>query len=209
MNAREVVLRRVRDALELAPSDPVTVPRDYRFGRGLPDAERLDLLVDRLEDYRADVRRCTADETPQAVAGALAASGARRVAVPEGLDRGWLSGFDGDVQVDSPSAPATGLDGFDGVVTGCAVASAETGTLFLDAGPTQGRRALTLVPDLHVCVVALSAVVVGVPEAVARLTPDRPTTLISGPSATSDIELERVEGVHGPRTLRVVIQTDA
>ncbi len=110
---------------------------------------------------------------------------------------------------DDADVPHAQLDALDAVVTASAAGCAETGTIFLDGSPGQGRRALSLVPDLHLCVVDLSAVEAGVPEAVARLAPERPTTLISGPSATSDIELERVEGVHGPRTLVVVIRTDA
>ncbi len=208
MNARDTVLGRVRGALELAPSDPVETPRDYRRGRSLPAGERLELLVDRLIDYRASVRRCTADETAATIADVLQARSARRVGVPAGLDRSWLAEFDGDVEVDTSEVRPSQLNHLDGVVTSSAVTCAETGTIFLDAGTDQGRRALTLVPDLHVCVVDLSSVVAGVPEAVARLTPERPTTLISGPSATSDIELERVEGVHGPRTLEVVVRTD-
>ena len=208
MNARDTVLGRVRGALELAPATPVEIPRDYRRGRNLPADERLGLLVDRLVDYQAAVHRCTADETAATIAGALHARGAQRVGVPDGLDRSWLADFDGEVEVDTADVPAAQLDRLDGVVTSSAVTCAETGTIFLDAGADQGRRALTLIPDLHVCVVDLSAVVAGVPEAVARLVPERPTTLISGPSATSDIELDRVEGVHGPRTLEVVIRTD-
>lgn len=129
--------------------------------------------------------------------------------MPAGLDERWLGAYDGEVQQDCADIPAPRLDALDGVVTGSAVGCAETGTIFLDGSPDQGRRALSLVPDLHVCVVDLSAVEVGVPEAVGRLVPERPTTLISGPSATSDIELERVEGVHGPRSLVVVIRVDA
>lgn len=206
--ARETVLGRVRDALTLAPKPPVEVPRDYRTGRTLPDEERLALLVDRLVDYKAAVHTCTADGTADTVAQVLRTRSARRIGVPAGLDRTWLEAYDGDVQEDSADIPAPLLDDLDGVVTSSTVSCAETGTIFLDGSSDQGRRALSLVPDLHVCVVDLSTVEVGVPEAVARLVAGRPTTLISGPSATSDIELERVEGVHGPRTLDVVIRTD-
>ncbi|MYU26410.1 lactate utilization protein C [Streptomyces sp. SID8352] len=207
--ARQAVLGRVRAALDIAGKPPVTVERGYRTGRVLPDGERLALFTDRLGDYRADVRVCAAAGTAATVAGALRAHGARTVGVPAGLDRAWLAAFDGTVRADSPDVPAPDLGGLDGVVTASAAACAETGTLFLDGSPDQGRRALSLVPDLHVCVVDLSSVETGVPEALARLVPTRPITLVSGPSATSDIELERVEGVHGPRTLVVVIRTDA
>jgi L-lactate dehydrogenase complex protein LldG len=207
--ARTTVLGRVRDALALAPTPDITIPRDYRTGRTLPDDERLALFTDRLVDYKAQVRTCTAARTAEVIAQVLDGLGARRIGVPAGLDEQWLGAYDGDVQQDSADIPAPRLDALDGVVTASAVGCAETGTIFLDGSPDQGRRALSLVPDLHVCVVDLSAVEVGVPEAVARLVPERPTTLISGPSATSDIELERVEGVHGPRTLVVVIRVDA
>ncbi|MFE7240060.1 lactate utilization protein C [Streptomyces sp. NPDC057580] len=207
--ARATVLGRVRDALALAPTQDTTIPRDYRTGRTLPDDERLALFTDRLVDYKAKVHTCTATRTAEVIAQVLDGLGARRIGVPAGLDEQWLGAYDGDVQQDSADIPAPRLDALDGVVTASAVGCAETGTIFLDGSPDQGRRALSLVPDLHVCVVDLSAVEVGVPEAVARLVPERPTTLISGPSATSDIELERVEGVHGPRTLVVVIRVDA
>ncbi|MGW3657570.1 LutC/YkgG family protein [Streptomyces sp. NPDC005151] len=207
--ARATVLGRVRDALALAPTPDTTIPRDYRTGRTLPDDERLALFTDRLVDYKAQVHTCTATRTAEVIAEVLDGLGARRIGVPAGLDEQWLGAYDGDVQQDSADIPAPRLDALDAVVTASAVGCAETGTIFLDGSPDQGRRALSLVPDLHVCVVDLSAVEVGVPEAVARLVPERPTTLISGPSATSDIELERVEGVHGPRTLVVVIRVDA
>ncbi|MFE1765991.1 lactate utilization protein C [Streptomyces angustmyceticus] len=208
--ARETVLRRVRDALALSDHPEVEVPRAYRTGRSLPDEERLALFTDRLVDYRARVHTGPSDRTAALIAEVLREHGAQRVGVPAGLDPAWLAAFDGEVRTDSPDIPAPALDALDGVVTASAVSCAETGTIFLDGGAAdQGRRALTLVPDLHVCVVDLSSVEAGVPEAVARLRPTRPLTLISGPSATSDIELERVEGVHGPRTLEVVIRTDA
>ncbi|MFE4331062.1 lactate utilization protein C [Streptomyces sp. NPDC056831] len=206
--ARETVLGRIRDALALAPTPDTTVRRAFRAGRSLPDDGRLALFTDRLVDYKAHVHTCTADRTAQVVAEVLRERGAQRIGVPAGLDAAWLDAYDGEVQQDSADIPAPGLDSLDGVVTASAVSCAETGTIFLDGSPDQGRRALSLVPDLHVCVVDLSTVEVGVPEAVARLVPERPTTLISGPSATSDIELERVEGVHGPRALAVVIRTD-
>ncbi|MEE1839168.1 MULTISPECIES: LUD domain-containing protein [unclassified Streptomyces] len=206
--ARATVLGRIRDALALAPAPDTAVPRAYRTGRTLPDDARLALFTDRLVDYKATVHTCTADRTAQVVAEVLRERGARRIGVPAGLDPRWLDAYDGEVQQDSGDIPAPRLDALDAVLTASAVSCAETGTIFLDGSPDQGRRALSLVPDLHVCVVDLSTVEAGVPEAVARLVPRRPTTLISGPSATSDIELERVEGVHGPRTLAVVIRTD-
>jgi len=206
VNARETVLGRVRDALAIAPPPQVDIPREYRRGREMPAGERLEVLVDRLQDYRAQVHRTTGEDTAATVAAAL--DGIARVGIPPGLDRSWLAGYSGEVVVDSPDVPAPRLDELGAVLTGSAVTCAETGTVFLDGSPDQGRRALTLVPDVHVCVVDLSTVVAGVPEAVARLDPVRPTTLISGPSATSDIELDRVEGVHGPRTLHVVLRTD-
>ncbi|MER7053119.1 MULTISPECIES: LUD domain-containing protein [unclassified Streptomyces] len=208
VTARETVLGRVRDALALSRAPEVDVPRAYRTGRTLPDGDRLALFTDRLVDYKARVHPCTADRTAAVVAEVLRERGARKVGVPAGLDPAWLGAYDGEVRKDSADIPAPALDALDAVVTASAVSCAETGTIFLDGSSDQGRRALSLVPDLHVCVVDLSSVTVGVPEAVARLVPERPTTLISGPSATSDIELERVEGVHGPRTLEVVIRTD-
>ncbi|MFC8694479.1 LutC/YkgG family protein [Streptomyces parvus] len=208
-SARDTVLGRIRDALALAPTPPVVAPRDYRTDRALPDDERLALFTDRLLDYKARVHPCTADRTAEVIGEVLRELGVRRIGVPAGLDARWLAGYEGEVRQDHADVPPDRLDALDAVVTASAAGCAETGTIFLDGSPDQGRRALSLVPDLHVCVVDLSTVEAGVPEAVARLTPERPTTLISGPSATSDIELERVEGVHGPRTLVVVIRTDA
>ncbi|MFD1812205.1 LutC/YkgG family protein [Rhodococcus gannanensis] len=205
MSARETILSRIRDAQTLAPPVAQQVPRGYRTGRTLPDAERVELLVDRLVDYKAHVHRCDAATPAETITRVLGEVGARRVGVPGGLDEAWLTGFVGDVVVDSADVPAPELAELDAVVTASTVTCAETGTIFLDGSPDQGRRALTLVPDVHVVVVAVDSVEVGVPESLARLVPERPITLISGPSATSDIELERVEGVHGPRNLHVVL----
>jgi L-lactate dehydrogenase complex protein LldG len=208
MTARDEVLARVRTALWDA-SAPTPVRRDYRTADRGPEpepAELLDLLVDRLVDYRALVRRGPAAEVAAMIAAALQERRARRVVVPEGLPPHWLRPPTGvEVVGDRPPLTAAALDELDGVLTGCAVAVAETGTIVLDAGPGQGRRALSLVPDYHLVVVAADQVVATVPQAVARLDPTRPLTWISGPSATSDIELNRVEGVHGPRTLEVVV----
>ncbi|MEU5218148.1 LUD domain-containing protein [Streptomyces sp. NPDC020807] len=206
-SARETVLARVRAALAGAP-EPAPVERAYRRDRTAPDAERLALLTDRLLDYKARVHTCTAAATAATLADVLTGLAARRVGVPAGLDPTWLADWDGEAMPDGPDVPAADLGSLDAVVTASTTACAETGTIFLDGSADQGRRALSLVPDVHLCVVDLSTVTVGVPEALARLAPHRPTTLISGPSATSDIELERVEGVHGPRTLVVVIRTD-
>ena len=199
-SAREEVLARIRRALADRPAPP-EVPRAYRRSGDLDESARLDLLTDRLVDYKAAVRRCSADQLVETLTEALSARGAARVVVPPGL--AW--DLPGAVPDDGLSA--ADIDRLDGVVTACAVAVAETGTIVLDSSPDQGRRVITLVPDYHLCVVRADQVVQTVPEAVARLDPDRPLTWISGPSATSDIELNRVEGVHGPRTLEVVLVT--
>ena len=200
--AREDVLGRIRVALADKPP-AVAIPRDYEFALP-PGADVTELFVERVSDYRATVTRTTADELPATIAAVLGARGATRIAVPGGLPAAWLSAAGVEPVRDLPPLSYAALDALDGAITGCAVAIAETGTIILDGGPDQGRRALSLLPDLHVCVVMASQVVGSVPEALARLAPTRPQTWISGPSATSDIELQRVEGVHGPRLLDVV-----
>ncbi len=204
MSARDEVLARIRSALAGQPAPP-EVPRSYRRqGEHPPGSPALlALLDDRLVDYRATVLTCVVDEVPAVIARALGERGLRRVVAPAGVPAGWLG--DAEILRDEPPLPVEALDAADAVVTGCAVAVAETGTIVLDGDADQGRRALTLVPDVHVVVVRAEQVVQTVPEALARLDPLRPLTMISGPSATSDIELSRVEGVHGPRTLVVVL----
>jgi L-lactate dehydrogenase complex protein LldG len=165
-------------------------------------ADVVGLFVERVEDYRAVVVRCAPDEVADRVREGLA--DATRVVVPDGFPDAWLPG--GVEQIaDDPPLTAYDLDEIDAVVTTAALGIAVTGTIVLDHGPGQGRRALSLVPDRHVCVVTADQVVTDVPDAVRRLDPLRPLTWISGPSATSDIELDRVEGVHGPRNLHVIV----
>lgn len=205
--AREEVLARIRGALGDAPAD-TAVPRGYRtqgaYAVGSP--ELVEQLVDRLEDYRAVVLRCSADDTAigAAIAQALSDRGIGQSIAPGGVPDTWLHGLPQSRRDDGRPGPRE-LDGIAAVVTGSAVAIAETGTIALDGSAWCGRRAITLVPDTHVCVVLARDIVQTVPEGLERLDPSRPLTLISGPSATSDIELSRVEGVHGPRTLVVVI----
>jgi L-lactate dehydrogenase complex protein LldG len=198
VSARDVVLARIVAAR--AGAGVLEVPRDYhRVGRHAPGSpEALDLLEDRLLDYKAAVHRCGPDAVPDVVTGLL---GDESVVVPRGLPAGWLP----SATVDDETMTALDLDRFDAVVTAATAAAAETGTIVLHSSPDDGRRALSLVPDHHVCVVSAAQVVHSVPELLARLDPARPLTFISGPSATSDIELQRVEGVHGPRRLDVVL----
>ena len=212
MNAREEVLARIAAAHRAAPPPDLPYERISREYRTTSDssAEALtELLIDRLVDYRALVRQCSADDLAETIADALADRGAHTVVVPSGLDSSWTSGMSGSILTDGLLAhhrrTVSELDGVDGVITGCAVAIAATGTLILDGSPGQGRRVLTLIPDYHLCVVFPDQIVADVPQALARLEPTQPLTMISGPSATSDIELNRVEGVHGPRTLEVII----
>lgn len=201
VNAREQILARARRALSDAPATPV-IPRDYHHGAAPQTLELVERFAQRVSDYRARVHYAE----PGALAGTVGQvlAGTVTLAVPADLPEDWFAGYAGTVQ---PDPPVVQLDqpGVS-VLTGCAVAVAETGTIVLDAGPGQGRRVLTLVPDHHVCVVRVDQIAAGVPQALQRLAdPTRPLTFISGPSATSDIELRRVEGVHGPRRLDVVI----
>lgn len=209
MSARDEVLGRIRTALGPDGEPAAEVARGYRTVDHRPLPELLDVLTDRLEDYRATVLRCLPDEVGTAVARALDAGlgtgwAAADLAVAPGVPADWRP--EGSTEDDG--RPAVGLTAFAASLTGVTVAVAETGTLVLDGSPACGRRALSLLPDCLVCVVTAAQVVGGVPEGLGRLDPVRPLTLISGPSATSDIELQRVEGVHGPRTLVVVLVED-
>ncbi|MFD5268229.1 lactate utilization protein C [Streptomyces sp. NPDC058335] len=211
MSSRERILGRVRRALADVPGDEPpyeeAIRRDYLREHGDRGVEEtVDLLAENLADYRAIVHRCTPDDLAATIAGMLAARGARTVLVPPGLDPGWPAATDAQRVPDTAESTPHELDRVDSVITACAVAVAETGTIVLDGSPDQGRRRITLVPDHHICVVRVpDQVVSSVPQAMERLDPARPLTWISGPSATSDIELDRVEGVHGPRTLEVIL----
>ena len=202
MKAREEILRRIQSA-QVAPNDH-PIRRDYAHTVKLADP--VGMFVERVEDYQATVIRTGPDGVAAAVLKSL--DGAASVVVPAGFNAAWLP--DGiDIVMDEPALSSSDLDGVEAVVTSAVVGIAVTGTIVLDHTEGQGRRALTLVPDLHVCVLTADQIVGDVPEAVARLGPSvsagRPLTWVSGPSATVDIELIRVHGVHGPRTLRVVL----
>ena len=209
MNAREDIMNRIKSALRDSPETP-EVPREYRRSSEMTHAQRLEQLVDRLRDYKANVFL-----TPTAEVGARLVellAGSTSIVVPHGLPEQWLLALKHDagtlaIHGDSPEAPLTvaELDAVDAVVTAAAVAVSETGTIMLDGSADQGRRIISLVPDRHICILESTDIVELLPEALARLEATRPQTWISGPSATSDIELERVEGVHGPRTLDVII----
>ncbi|MGW2515459.1 LutC/YkgG family protein [Streptomyces sp. NPDC001617] len=211
MSSRERILGRVQRALTDVRQDDTpyeqAVPRDYLREHGERSVERtVELLAENLADYRAIVHRCTADELAGVIGRLLAERGSKTVVVPPGLDAQWSATANAEHVADRAETTPHELDRVDSVVTACAVAIAETGTIVLDGGPDQGRRRITLVPDHHICVVRVpEQVVSSVPQALERLDPARPLTWISGPSATSDIELDRVEGVHGPRTLEVVL----
>ncbi|HEY2043216.1 MAG TPA: LUD domain-containing protein [Jatrophihabitans sp.] len=203
--ARDEVLSRIRRAI--GESADLPVEREYRRAgsSSMAAEELLHLLVDRLEDYKATVVRCadTDGDIAAAVGSLLQQRAVDRLVTPIGITDSWLAAD--RQQPDEPPLSVAELDGAAGVLTGCSVAIAETGTIVLDAGPMCGRRAITLVPDLHLCVVRSAQVVHSVPDGIARLDPTQPLTFISGPSATSDIELNRVEGVHGPRQLVVIL----
>ena len=195
MSARDDVLAAVRAALSHTDRNSPPVPRGYRASAH-DDVDLSGLFAERVADYQATVVRCSSAVVEKAITAAL--DGARTI-IPHGLP--WAVP---DADLDTGQSAAE-LDSYDTVVTGATVGIALTGTIVLDHQAGQGRRALTLVPDLHVCVVRTDQIVYGVPDALPRLDPRRPQTWVSGPSATSDIELTRVEGVHGPRRLHVLV----
>lgn len=202
MSTRELILGQVRDAV--SGISEFKVNRQYAIESSLTRNEVVDLFAERVADYKAEVIRCNFADASSLMAEGLSDFKPDEVLLGRGIDQAWaISGTE-----DADFSPLQ-LDGFRAVVTTSAVSIAETGTIVLDHRPDgQGRRALSLVPDRHVCIVLASQIVHTVPEAIALLDPRRNQTWISGPSATSDIELNRVEGVHGPRDLRVIIVTD-
>jgi len=194
MSARDDILGRVRSALADAPEPPAAaIPRRTPN----PALDVVALFCERVADYRAEVERCTRADLESRLRRALPVDA--RVVVPPDL------GLDVPGAVPDSALSAADLDALDAVVTRARLGVAETGTIVLDHGPGQGRRAITLVPDHHICIIDATQVVADVPDAIAVLDPSRPLTWISGPSATSDIELDRVEGVHGPRRLLVLV----
>jgi L-lactate dehydrogenase complex protein LldG len=211
VSSRERILGRVRRALADVPREEVpyerAVVRDYlREHGGRTVEETVDLLAENLADYRAIVHRCTADDLAATIAGILSARGVRTVLVPPGLDAAWLAASGAERVPDRAESTPHELDRVDSVVTACTVAIAETGTIVLDGGPDQGRRRITLVPDHHVCdVVVPEQVVSSVPQALERLDPVQLD--VTGRRRTGDPRqrADRVEGVHGPRTLEVVL----
>jgi L-lactate dehydrogenase complex protein LldG len=202
MTAREDVLGRIRAAIGNAAPETTPSTVGYRTTSGLGVGELIALFAERLRDYGATVRQTAPGELGATVGAALAERGANRIVLPPGIEVPVPAGVQ-CVTDDGLSAAELGT--FDGVITAAAAAIAETGTIVLDGSPGQGRRALSLVPDYHLCVLRTDQVVGLVPEAIASLDPGRALTWISGPSATSDIELDRVQGVHGPRTLEVIV----
>ena len=199
MSARDEVLARVRSAIAPVSHDTRGIPRDYRA----TTEDGVEAFLERLAHYDARAIHTTPDALDETVRATLTERHAHNIVAPDGLPAAWLSRI--NPLHDNPPLDHDALDGADGVVTTCALAIAQTGTIVLDGGPGMGRRALTLLPDYHLCVVRTEQIVSSVPEALARLDPTCPLTFISGPSATVDIEMVRVKGVHGPRTLDVIL----
>ncbi|WP_436776028.1 LutC/YkgG family protein [Yinghuangia sp. YIM S09857] len=203
--AKAEILARIRGSLSGDARPPrVTVDRTYRRTRD-EGTDLVGLFAERAGDYRARVARADAHSLVDTAVSLLREAGVNRLVVPPGKRLGWLAATGAELVYDKPPLTVDQLAAEAGVATGCALAIAETGTIVLDGGHDQGRRVLSLLPDYHLCVVRADQIVGTVPEAIARLDPRRPQTWISGPSATSDIELDRIEGVHGPRTLHVLL----
>ncbi len=204
--AKEEILNRISAAQKQAGlPDHVDIPREYQKEGTLNEDELREMLVDRLEDYKADVHITDESGLNSTLVGILKERGCSNVVYAPGMDAGLLDGFEGTITPDDNAKDPRELDAVDAVVTESHVTSAQTGTIVLQSDERCGRRALTLVPDRHLCIVYQDEIVYGIPEVISRMNPEKPATWISGPSATSDIELSRVEGVHGPRDLIVVI----
>lgn len=199
MSARGEILARVRDAIGQASAPDRQVPREYRTHTD----DGLDTFIERLHHYEARTKRIPAAELDATVRATLADRGVRRLVTPDGIPEAWLEQV--EALSDTPALEPHVLDRVDGVITTCAVAIAQTGTIVLDGSAGMGRRVLSLVPDYHLCVVRAEQLVSSVPEAIAKLDATRPLTFVSGPSATVDIEMVRVGGVHGPRRLEVIV----
>lgn len=200
--SRDSILADVRRAIRGAHD--VEPPREYSRSLGA-DVDLVELFVDRLEDYRAEVRRVSCKDLPGTIGRVLGQRQAQSAVIPPGLDPSWLVTVTCPVLRDDGQLTHAEIEGAGAAITASTVAIAQTGTIVLDGGPLQGRRVISLLPDLHVCVVAEQDIVGSLPEAMSAMTPTAAMTWISGPSATSDIELERVEGVHGPRQLVVLL----
>ena len=212
-HARQEILDRIGVALsDVSDEDAQDIEVDYEYrrrpSRPLDAVSLTELFAERVRDYGAGVVHCRADEVAESVDAACRKRALRQLLYPPGLPAQWLPR---DVEIVPDSGQTvTELERIGAALTGCAAAISETGTLLLDGGARCGRRAVTLVPDHHICVVQTEQIVAAVPEALNSVVPAaigerRPVTLISGPSASSDIELTRVEGVHGPRDLLVII----
>ena len=215
--ARERILQRIQTALHggasaaattPAPSVNIAVARTYRQRDEAPRDDIINRFIERVTEYKAQVQRVTAEQLPTAIAEALHRRGIERLVTPADLPAAWLPATITRLSDNNDLSHET-LDGSQGVITGCTLGIAQTGTIVLDHSAYQGRRAISLVPDYHLCIVRAEQIVGLVPEAIkeleAAVQAGRPITFISGPSATSDIELNRVEGVHGPRTLEVLV----
>jgi L-lactate dehydrogenase complex protein LldG len=208
--ARDVILQRIRSVLGGRSREEEAIPRAYLHAGSDERAAVIARFVERVEDYKATVIQTTGAQLAAALAQVCAEREFRRLVMPDDLPDAWLpEGV--ELVRDAPPLSYEALDAFDAVLTGCHLGIAQTGTIVLDGGAGQGRRALSLVPDVHLCVVQARQVVDLVPEAIIALqaSATKPITFISGPSATSDIELSRVEGVHGPRTLIVLLMIES
>lgn len=217
-SAREEILARIRRATEDVPQtekpEDVDIERGYRMKSEDSHEETVGVFCENVAEYRATVHRSTLADLGKKIEDRLKERGIRKLVIPHDLPEAYIP-WTADVLRDDPKEPLSNaeLDGADGVLTGASIGVAQTGTIILDAGAGQGRRAITLLPDYHLCIVKEEQVVGLIPEAISKLHNNvtgegRAITFISGPSATSDIELERVEGVHGPRTLEVIVVSE-